>query len=114
MGSVGRARGPTERRPGRPPPPRRLCPFSRPLPPRPTPSQTLEKEREAASLAARPLPDFRAGDVLEARVAIPENRGRPATVRGVCIGRRRAGWRSSVRLLTAVPGGGVVERQIPL
>lgn len=76
--------------------------------------QTLEAEREAASTAARPLPDFRPGDALEVRLAIAENRGRPATLRGVCIARRAAGWRSSLTLLSHIPGGGVVTRAVPL
>lgn len=76
--------------------------------------QKLEAEREAASLAARPLPDFRPGDALELRLAIAENRGRPATLRGVCIARKSAGWRSSVTLLSHIAGGGSVVRSVPL
>ena len=45
---------------------------------------------------------------------MPENRGRVATVRGVCIALRRRGWRSSIALLNHVPGGGSVERLLPL
>ena len=76
--------------------------------------QVLEGEREAASVAARPVPDFRPGDALELKLAIAENRGRPATLRGVCIARRSAGWRSSLTLLSHIPGGGVVTRAVPL
>ena len=76
--------------------------------------QVLEAERAAASEAARPLPDFRPGDALEVRLAVAENRGRPATLRGVCIARRAAGWRSSLTLLSHIPGGGVVTRAVPL
>jgi large subunit ribosomal protein L19 len=76
--------------------------------------QTLEAEREAASLAARPLPDFRPGDALELRLAIAENRGRPATLRGVCIARKSAGWRSSLTLLSHIAGAGSVVRTVPL
>ena len=45
---------------------------------------------------------------------MPENRGRVATIRGVCIALRRRGWRSSIALLNHVPGGGTVERLLPL
>jgi large subunit ribosomal protein L19 len=76
--------------------------------------QRLEAEREAASLAARPLPDFRPGDALELRLAIAENRDRPATLRGVCIARKSAGWRSTVVLLSHIAGGGSVVRSVPL
>ena len=120
---------------GRTPPPRRgrtprPPPGSPPLPPwTPTADlakrkflprrmahlmQHLESEREAASLATRPIPDFRPGDALEVRLSIAENRGRPATVRGVCIARRAAGWRSSLTLLSHIAGGGVVTRAVPL
>ena len=60
------------------------------------------------------LPQIRPGDVVEAKLAVPENRGRVATVRGVCIALRRRGWRSSIALLNHVPGGGSVERLLPL
>jgi len=105
--------------------------------------QILEAEAEAASTAARAgtgaanstastssssstaaansststsnvLPQIRPGDVVEAKLAVPENRGRVATVRGVCIALRRRGWRSSIALLNHVPGGGSVERLLPL
>ena len=77
---------------------------------------------EAASAAARatpgsgggPLPDFRAGDVLEVRLALPDARRRVAVLRGVCIGRRNRGVRSSFDLLNYVPGGGPVHRTLPL
>ena len=105
--------------------------------------QILEAEAEAASTAARAglasanpsssasastaaatpststsssnvLPQIRPGDVVEAKLAVPENRGRVATIRGVCIALRRRGWRSSIALLNHVPGGGSVERLLPL
>ena len=106
--------------------------------------QILEAEAEAASTAARAgsasansssssasstaaaasststssssnaLPQIRPGDVVEAKLVVPENRGRVATIRGVCIALRRRGWRSSIALLNHVPGGGTVERLLPL
>lgn len=60
------------------------------------------------------LPQIRPGDVVEAKLAVPENRGRVATIRGVCIALRRRGWRTSIALLNHVPGGGSVERLLPL
>jgi large subunit ribosomal protein L19 len=76
--------------------------------------QTLEGEQVDAATVARPVPDFRAGDVLEVKAATLENRRRVATVRGVCIARRNRGPRTSFELLTHVPGGGAVHRTFPL
>lgn len=76
--------------------------------------QTLEAEAAAEAAAARPVPEFRAGDVIEVKAAAAENRRRVATVRGVCIARRNRGPRTSFELLTHVPGGGAVHRTFPL
>ena len=76
--------------------------------------QMLEGEQVDAATVARPVPDFRAGDVLEVKAATLENRRRVATVRGVCIARRNRGPRTSFELLTHVPGGGAVHRTFPL
>ena len=46
--------------------------------------------------------------------AVPENKGREAKVRGMCIAKRRRGYRTSFTLLNHVPGGGPVERSFPL
>jgi ribosomal protein L19 len=45
---------------------------------------------------------------------VPENKGRPATVKGLCISRRNRGWRTSFTILNHIAGGGVVERSFPL
>ena len=45
---------------------------------------------------------------------VPENKGRPATVKGLCISRRNRGWRTSFTILNYIPGGGAVERSFPL
>ena len=45
---------------------------------------------------------------------VPENKGRPATVKGVCIARRNRGWRTSFTILNHIAGGGIVERSFPL
>ena len=68
----------------------------------------------STSSSANALPQIRPGDVIEAKLAVPENRGRVSTIRGVCIALRRRGWRSSIALLKHVPGGGSVERLLPL
>lgn len=85
--------------------------------------QLLEAEAVADSGTARAasaggptpeFPDFRAGDVLEVRAVLPDARRRVAVLRGVCIGRRNRGVRSSFDILTHVPGGGAVHRTFPL
>lgn len=45
---------------------------------------------------------------------VPENKGREAKVRGICMAKRRRGFRTSFTLLNHVPGGGTVERSFPL
>ena len=46
--------------------------------------------------------------------AVPENKGREAKVTGMCIAKRRRGYRTSFTLLNHIPGGGPVERSFPL
>lgn len=45
---------------------------------------------------------------------VPENKGREAKVRGICMVKRRRGYRTSFTLLNHIPGGGPVERSFPL
>ncbi len=48
------------------------------------------------------------------RQGVPENKGREAKVRGICMAKRRRGHRTSFTLLNHIPGGGPVERSFPL
>jgi large subunit ribosomal protein L19 len=74
----------------------------------------LDAERSAAAEAERPRPDFRPGDFLELKLAVPENKRRATTFRGIVIARRNRGWRSSFTLRNFVGAQGGVERSFPL
>lgn len=45
---------------------------------------------------------------------VPQNKGRPATVKGLCIAKKNRGWRTSFTVLNYIQGGGPVERTFPL
>jgi ribosomal protein L19 len=45
---------------------------------------------------------------------VPENKAREAKVKGICIAKRRRGYRTSFTLLNHIVGGGPVERSFPL
>ena len=47
---------------------------------------------------------FRAGDVIDVRMVVPENGRKVATIRGVCIARRSRGMGSSFTIIQIVPG----------
>ncbi|CAK0758229.1 hypothetical protein CVIRNUC_002604 [Coccomyxa viridis] len=76
--------------------------------------QVLEEEAAEKAAKEKNYPNFEAGDLLELTLAIPENKGREAKVRGMCIAKRRRGYRTSFTLLNHVAGGGPVERSFPL
>ena len=46
--------------------------------------------------------------------AVPENKGKPATVKGLCIAMKNKGFRTSFTLLNHLGTFGQVERQFPL
>lgn len=75
--------------------------------------EALEHEASAARNAARPLPPFRVGDVVDVQLVVPENKARPSAFRGLVISRRNRGLSSSFRL-RAVVNNFVVERAFPL
>jgi large subunit ribosomal protein L19 len=76
--------------------------------------QTLEYEAAAAAAASRPaIPAFRAGDVLDIQFAVPDNKERLTTFRGLVIARYNRGISSSVTL-RAVIHDNAVERTFPL
>ncbi len=68
-----------------------------------------------AVTAARavPVPPFRPGDVVHVKLAVPENKRRPAEFRGLCIARRNRGLGSSFTL-RSVLNNYAVERSFPL
>ncbi|KXZ56262.1 hypothetical protein GPECTOR_1g229 [Gonium pectorale] len=76
--------------------------------------QTLEQEQVQRVDAARPLPDFKAGDILEVRMMVPEAERKVAIYRGVCIARYDKGIRTSFKIYNVFPDCGGVVQHIPL
>jgi large subunit ribosomal protein L19 len=76
--------------------------------------QVLEREQIERVRAARPLPDFRAGDILEVRMMLPEAERKVTIYRGVCIARYHKGIRSTFKLYNVYPECGGVVQHIPL
>jgi large subunit ribosomal protein L19 len=76
--------------------------------------QTLEAEQIAKLKAARPVPEFRAGDTLRVGVKVKEGeRTRVQQFEGVCIARSNKGLGSSFTVRKISFGEGV-ERVFPL
>ena len=76
--------------------------------------QTLDFEATTAAAALRPsVPAFRAGDVLDIQVAVPDNKDRVTTFRGLVIARYNKGISSSVTLRSVIHDH-AVERSFPL
>ncbi|EFJ47482.1 mitochondrial ribosomal protein L19 [Volvox carteri f. nagariensis] len=76
--------------------------------------QILEREQTERIRRARPLPDFRAGDILEVRMMLPEAERKVTIYRGVCIARYHKGIRSSFKIYNVYPECGGVVQHIPL
>jgi large subunit ribosomal protein L19 len=76
--------------------------------------QQLDREQVAKLSAARPVPNFQAGDTVRVSLRVVEGeRERIQAFEGVCIGRRNAGVNSSFTLRKISYGEGV-ERVFPL
>lgn len=76
--------------------------------------QELENEQVAKLTAARPVPEFRAGDTVRVNYKVVEGtRERIQAYEGVCIARRNAGINSSFTVRKISFGEGV-ERVFPL
>lgn len=76
--------------------------------------QVLEREKQAEAQAARQHPDFSAGDFLELKLSVPENKRRTTVFKGICIARRNRGWRTSFTVRNFVGNSGGIERTFPL
>ena len=74
----------------------------------------LEKEKEEEAKAARAFPNFKAGDMLELKLSIPQNKGRETIFKGICIAKRNRGWRTSFTLRNVIGNLGGIERSFPL
>ena len=76
--------------------------------------QTFEAEQVARLTAARPIPEFRAGDTLRVQVRVVEGeRVRTQAFEGVCIARSNRGINSNFTVRKISYGEGV-ERVFPL
>lgn len=82
--------------------------------------ETLEKERRDEIQKARgagmvDTRSFESGDVLEVRMAVPEDGGKQHIYRGVCISRHKGhGLRAAFKLYNVYPDGGPVVQHLPL
>lgn len=74
----------------------------------------LEKEKEAEAASARSFPPFKAGDMIELKIAVPQNKGRETVFKGICIAKRNRGWRTSFTLRNFIGNNGGIERTFPL
>ena len=76
--------------------------------------QKFEKEQLDALVAAKPVPEFKAGDTVKIWVKVIEgNREREQAFEGVCLARKNAGINSSFTVRKISYGEGV-ERVFPL
>jgi len=76
--------------------------------------QSLEAEQVAAVEQTRQFPAFRPGDVLELKVAVPENRRKVATLKGIVIAKKNRGWQSAFTIRNHLGNAGGIERTFPL
>ncbi|KAK9822250.1 hypothetical protein WJX81_006800 [Elliptochloris bilobata] len=76
--------------------------------------KTLEQEAYEKALQDKSYPEFKPGDVVEVKLALPENQRRTIPVRGIVIAIRNRGIRTSFTILNNIPGGGNIERTFPL
>lgn len=74
--------------------------------------ETLSRELEQQS-HAKNFPEFRAGNILECTLMVPENRRRTTVVKGLCIAKNNAGWNTSFTIRNIV-GNIPIERSFPL
>mmetsp|Transcript_14159 Transcript_14159/g.35795 ORF Transcript_14159/g.35795 Transcript_14159/m.35795 type:complete len:130 (+) Transcript_14159:414-803(+) len=75
--------------------------------------QLIEQERVKEATERIDIPDFKAGDILQVKMTVPENRRRTAKYKGICIARRNRGVGSSFTIRNVINGRGF-EIQIPL
>jgi hypothetical protein len=67
-----------------------------------------------AICASRPLPEFKAGDVLEVRMVVPEAGRKEYLYKGVCIARYNKGIRSAFKIYNHLPESGGFVQHLPL
>lgn len=76
--------------------------------------QTLEAEQAADMDKSRKLPEFGPGDIIEIKMAVPENRRKVALMKGVVIARKNRGWQSAFTIRNYLGNAGGIERTLPL
>ncbi|XP_078440203.1 large ribosomal subunit protein bL19cz-like [Wolffia australiana] len=67
----------------------------------------LHKRAIEASVADRPLPDLRTGDIIEIKLEVPENRRRVSIYKGIVMSRQNAGIHTTIRVRRIIAGIGV-------
>ncbi|GLT91129.1 hypothetical protein SLE2022_090330 [Rubroshorea leprosula] len=60
-----------------------------------------------ASQTERPIPDLRTGDIVEIKFAVPQNRRRLATYKGIVMSKQNAGVHTTIRIRRIIAGIGV-------
>ena len=82
--------------------------------------ETLEKERRDEIQMARGVGmvdsrSFKSGDILEVRMAVPEDGGKQRVYKGVCISRHKGhGLRAAFKLYNVYTDAGPVIQHLPL
>ncbi|GLT76350.1 hypothetical protein SLA2020_480180 [Shorea laevis] len=60
-----------------------------------------------AAQTERPIPDLRTGDIVEIKFAVPQNRRRLATYKGIVMSKQNAGVHTTIRIRRIIAGIGV-------
>eukprot|EP00195_Chlamydomonas_chlamydogama_P007663 CAMPEP_0202912112 /NCGR_PEP_ID=MMETSP1392-20130828/56867_1 /ASSEMBLY_ACC=CAM_ASM_000868 /TAXON_ID=225041 /ORGANISM="Chlamydomonas chlamydogama, Strain SAG 11-48b" /LENGTH=209 /DNA_ID=CAMNT_0049602907 /DNA_START=212 /DNA_END=841 /DNA_ORIENTATION=- len=76
--------------------------------------QALEEEQTQRAQTLRKFPDFRAGDILEITMMVPENERKKYVYKGVCIARYNKGIRSAFKIYNVFPESGGMVQHVPL
>ncbi|KAE8690208.1 50S ribosomal protein L19 [Hibiscus syriacus] len=67
----------------------------------------LNKRAIEASDKERPTPDLRAGDIVEIKLEVPENKRRLSVYKGIVISKQNAGIHTTIRIRRIIAGIGV-------
>ncbi|KAL9246876.1 hypothetical protein vseg_020359 [Gypsophila vaccaria] len=67
----------------------------------------LNKKAVAATEEQRVIPDIRTGDIVQIKLAMPENRRRLSVYKGIVISRQNAGIHTTIRVRRIIAGVGV-------
>ncbi|KAL5724009.1 hypothetical protein ACHQM5_007329 [Ranunculus cassubicifolius] len=67
----------------------------------------LNKRAIEASDKERPTPDLRAGDIVQIKLEVPENRRRQSIYKGIVISKQNAGIHTTIRIRRIIAGIGV-------